>query len=233
MRRVVVKRSVLCSVVLAVSVLAGGCGASTRTVTKTVAVSLWKDAQGYQCVKAKRDHAHRCPSNPNFGKTDAQVRAEAAAKAKAAAKAAAANRVRAAATAKAEAKAAAARRARAAARAKAAAQAAAAERARIAAENAWHQGYIQQDDNVYWKWQNSGSCQSFAEYGCWHVVVITRDGCASYVAVNANEYSSGGAIINSLLDNQGYGIPPKTSRVFELDADQSGRKAGDVHIDCS
>jgi hypothetical protein len=28
------------------------------------------------------------------------------------------------------------------------------------------------------------------------------------VAVHANEYS-GGTIINELLDNQGYGIPPK------------------------
>jgi len=65
------------------------------------------------------------------------------------------------------------------------------------------------------------------------VVVITRDGCPSYVAVNANEYSAGGSIVNSLLDNQGYGIPAETTRVFELDADPNGATASEVHIDCS
>jgi hypothetical protein len=50
--------------------------------------------------------------------------------------------------------------------------------------------------------------------------------------VNANEYQ-GGTITNSLLDNQGYGIPSQTPRVFELDADQSNVTAGEVHIDCN
>ena len=86
---------------------------------------------------------------------------------------------------------------------------------------------------MYWRWVNGGSCQDFAQDGCWHVEVITRDGCPSYVAVNANEYSTSGTIINSLLDNQGYGIPPKTKRLFELDADSNGDKAGNVSIDCS
>lgn len=96
---------------------------------------------------------------------------------------------------------------------------------------AWHQGYNQQDENVYWKWVDGGDCESFAESGCWHVEVITRDGCPSYVAVNANEYA-GGTIVDSLLDNQGYGIPPMTPRVFELDADRDGVTANDVTIDC-
>jgi hypothetical protein len=123
-------------------------------------------------------------------------------------------------------------RARAAARARAQAVAAAkAQAAADAAANAWHRGYNQQDENVYWKWVKGNSCAAYTSNGCWHVEVITRDGCASYVAVNANEYANG-QIINSLLDNQGYGIPAQTPRLFELDADQNGVTAADVKIDC-
>jgi hypothetical protein len=123
--------------------------------------------------------------------------------------------------------------AKAAARARAEAVAAAkAQAAAEAAANAWHQGYTQQDENVYWKWDNGKSCAAYTSNGCWHVEVITQDGCPSYVAVNANEYSNG-SIINSLLDNQGYGIPAQTPRLFELDADQNGVTAGDVKIDCN
>lgn len=119
-------------------------------------------------------------------------------------------------------------RANAKARAKANAEAAAA----LAAENRWHKGYTKQDENVYWQWRNSASCQEFATNGCWHVAVITRDGCSTYVAVNANEYQ-GGAIVNQLLDNQGYGIPPKTVRIFELDSDSGANTtASDVTVDC-
>jgi hypothetical protein len=124
----------------------------------------------------------------------------------------------------------AARRAAARARARAVADAKA-QAAADAAANAWHQGYNQQDENVYWKWVNDKSCAAYTSNGCWHVEVITRDGCSSYVAVNANEYANG-SIINSLLDNQGYGIPPQTPRLFELDADQNGVTAGDVKIEC-
>jgi multidrug efflux pump subunit AcrA (membrane-fusion protein) len=121
------------------------------------------------------------------------------------------------------------------ARAKRAALAAARARRRaaeVAAANAWHAGYLQQDGNVYWKWINGGSCQDYAQYGCWHIQVITAYGCSSYVGVNANEYA-GGAIINGLLANQGSGIPPRTPRLFELDADQTGVTANDVKVDCN
>ena len=226
MRRTLVTPSILCSGLLAVSVLVAGCGGTTKTVTKTVTISSWRDAQGFTCLEAKRDFARRCPANPDFGKTKVQVHAEAVAKAKAA------RRAKIAAQRAAAARRAAAKRA-AAARAAAAKRAAAAEAARIAAENAWHKGYFRQDDNVYWKWLNGASCQDFAQDGCWHIEVITRDGCPTYVAVNANEYSAGGTIVDSLLDNQGYGIPAKTPRIFELDADPNGSKAGDVTVDCS
>ena len=115
--------------------------------------------------------------------------------------------------------------------AKQAAAAAAAHAAYVAKANAWHQGYYQQDDNVFWQWRNGGSCQSYATNGCWHVAVITRNGCNSYVAVNANEYQ-GTAIVGQLLANQGYGIPPQTVRLFELDADTGGVTANNVKIDC-
>ena len=112
------------------------------------------------------------------------------------------------------------------------AAAAKARAAAIAAANAWHKGYVQQDENVYWKWVSGQNCRDFAQNGCWHVEVITRDGCSSYVAVNANEYQ-GGTIVSQLLDNQGYGIPSKTPRLFELDADADNVTAGNVQIDCT
>jgi hypothetical protein len=117
---------------------------------------------------------------------------------------------------------------------KTAAAAAAAHAAYVAAANAWHKGYYQQDDNVFWKWDNSASCSTdYVGNGCWHIAVITRDGCPSYVAVNANEYQ-GSTIIGQLLANQGYGIPPRTVRIFELDADTAGTlTANNVSIDCN
>lgn len=103
--------------------------------------------------------------------------------------------------------------------------------AAIAAANAWHKGYHEQSGSVFWKWSNSGSCADYAQNGCWHVVVITKFGCPSYVAVNANEYQ-GKSIVGQLLANQGYGIPPKTPRRFELDADTGNVTAGDVTVNC-
>ena len=70
------------------------------------------------------------------------------------------------------------------------------------------------------------------ENGCWHVEVITRYGCQSYVGVEANEYQ-GSSIVGDLLDNNGNGIPPKTPIMFELDADAGGNlTADDVHVTC-
>jgi hypothetical protein len=161
-----------------------------------------------------------CRTNRYYGDTPSEARAAR----RAAAVAARAKARRAAAAAR--------RRARA--RAAAARRRAAAHAAYLRAANAWHASYTRQDDNVYWKWDDNGDCKEYAVNGCWHVVVITRLGCPSYVAVNANEYQNG-SIVNQLLDNQGYGIPPKTPRVFELDSDSSSgdNTAGDVTIDCS
>lgn len=181
--------------------------APTKTTAAPAPVRVVTDFDGRSC-SAKETKYGLCPGNPYFGKRPAAARRARHQAAAAKARRAAAARAREAARARAEA-------------------------ARIAAANAWHTGYYQQDENVYWKWVNGGSCQDFAQYGCWHVAVITRDGCSSYVAVNANEYQ-GGAIVNQLLDNQGYGIPAKTRRIFELDSDSSGNAtAGDVTIDCS
>jgi hypothetical protein len=180
--------------------------------------SAYTDAKPANCIAST---GLACSSytgaKPDSCYTVAQVRARQEAQRTAAAKARAA--------AKAEA------RAQAIAAEKAAA-AAAAHAAYVAAANAWHNGYTQQDDNVFWEWRNAGSCQDYATNGCWQVAVITRYGCSGYVAVNANEYQ-GSAIVGQLLANQGYGIPPKTVRIFELDADTGGGlKAGNVTIDC-
>jgi hypothetical protein len=173
------------------------------TTTKPADVT---DMDGFTCPPKKAKYG-RCPGNPYYGKKPAQVRALKKAKARAEAKARAKARAEAAARAKARA-------------------------AAIAAANAWHKGYYSQDDNVYWRWVHGRSCQDFAENGCWHVEVITRYGCQSYVGVEANEYQ-GSSIVGDLLDNNGNGIPPKTPVVFELDADAGGNlTAGDVSVTC-
>jgi hypothetical protein len=69
--------------------------------------------------------------------------------------------------------------------------------------------------------------------GCWHVQVITRNGCPSYVAVEANEYV-GDSVVNDLLDNNGTGLPPKTPIMFELDASNANSTpASDLKLQCS
>jgi hypothetical protein len=221
--------------VVAVGLIAAGCGSGggtssaaddpATTASTTAKRVIYRKCSSYKGVKPQTCISHTgflcngytIDMRPKDCFTAAQNRARAkVAKAKAAA------------AAKARAKAAArAKEARAKAAARARARAAA-----IAAANAWHRGYTQQDGNIYWKWIKGSSCEDYATNGCWHVGVITRDGCPSYVAVHANEYA-GKAIINELLDNQGYGIPAKTARIFELDADQAGVTAGDVQIDCS
>jgi len=115
--------------------------------------------------------------------------------------------------------------------AKEVAAARAARQARIAAENAWHQGYNQQDYNVYWKWLDGHGCAEYALDGCWNVEVITRDGCPTYLGVEANEYQ-GNAVVGDLLGNNGTGIPPKTPAIIELDADASSDTANNVKIEC-
>ncbi len=157
-------------------------------------------------------------------KTPAQIKAEAHAKALANARAA-----RIAARARARARAAA--RARAKAAAAAARRAAAAHAAYVRAANQWHQGYYQQDSNVYWKTPSGQSCADYATNGCWHVEVITRDGCPNYLGVEANEYR-GGAVVGDLLGNNGTGVPPKTAAIIELDADANGVTANDIKVQC-
>jgi hypothetical protein len=120
---------------------------------------------------------------------------------------------------------------------------AAKEAARVAAvraANAWHEGYdlAPQDEYgssgpVYVKWVSGLACAPYmGEDGCWHLQVIARDGCPSYVGAEANEYL-GGKVVGSLLDNNGTGLPPKTPIAFELDADQPGVTADDLKISCS
>jgi hypothetical protein len=58
-----------------------------------------------------------------------------------------------------------------------------------------------------------------------------RDGCQSYVGVEANEYL-GNAVVNDLLDNNGTGVPPKTPVVFELDASQDDTTLNDLKVQC-
>jgi hypothetical protein len=199
-------------VILGALLVVVGCGGSQRaavSVTGTTKMastglpcSAYPDAKPVSCLTPAQRRAAAA-------RAKAQAKADAKAQAKAAKEAATAA---------------------AAARAKALAQSIAQGKALLRA-NAWHSGYFQQDDNVFWEWRNGGSCQSFATNGCWHVAVITRNGCSSYVAVNANEYH-GSAIVGQLLANQGYGIPPKTVRLFELDADTSGVTANNVKVDC-
>jgi hypothetical protein len=74
-------------------------------------------------------------------------------------------------------------------------------------------------------------CQDYAVNGCWHVEVITRDGCPTYLGVDANEYQ-GSAIVGSLLANKATACRRRPRRYFELDADANGVTAKDLKITC-
>ena len=101
-----------------------------------------------------------------------------------------------------------------------------------AAGNAWHKGYYQQDENVYWKWISGRSCQD-VQNGCWHVAVITRDGCRGHFSVVANEYRGGKSAAYTMHD-QGEGIPARTPMVFELGSNVVAvTTADDVRIHCN
>jgi hypothetical protein len=216
MKRIVIA---LCALTVAAAFVAGGCGSGSKSSKKAAAPTTTKpadvtDMDGFTCPPKKAKYG-RCPGNAYYGKKPAQVRALKRAKARAEA------RARAAAVARA--------------RAKAAAHAEAVREA-----NAWHAGYepvptdsYDSNPGAYVKFldPNSFSCDEFAEYGCWKVEVAVRDGCPSYVGVEANEYK-GGAIVNDLLDNNGTGVPPKTPVVFELDASQDGTTVNDVKVQC-
>jgi hypothetical protein len=204
--------AVVLGLLLVIGIIIGSvAGGSSKSATKstpsqatTAAVEV-TDMDGYQCDSAKAKYA-RCPSNPYYGKTIAQVSAAKKAKARAEARALAAAKAK-------------------------ARREAAAHAAYVRAANAWHQGYYQQDSNIYWKWRNDLDCSDYATDGCWRVEVITRNGCPSYLGVTANEYR-GGSVVGDLLDNNGNGVPPKTSALFELDADPNADTANDVTIQC-
>lgn len=213
---------------LVIVAIAIGLAAKSKSDSKTALVA---DVDGFYCHPAtvKFD---RCPINRYYGKTipeanaakrvDARAEARALVVAKAKAKAAKAK-------AKAKAKADAQREAAA---AKAEAQReAAAHAAYVRAANVWHQGYFQQDRNIYWKLRDDLGCADYATDGCLRVEVITRAGCPSYVGVDANEYQ-GGSVVGDLLDNNGNGVPPKTSALFELDLDAGADDVKDLKIQC-
>ena len=71
---------------VAMAVAIVGCGGSSADKGTLAARTppLVKDAKGFRCLKSNGDSLGRCPANPNFGKTRAQVRAQVIAKAKAA-----------------------------------------------------------------------------------------------------------------------------------------------------
>jgi hypothetical protein len=59
-------------------------------------------------------------------------------------------------------------------------------------------------------------CADYALQGCWHIEVITDQGC-SLLTVEANEMS-GGTVVGNVIANQS-NLPPKTPVLLELDAD--------------
>jgi hypothetical protein len=197
----------------------GGTGGGAQKAATTKPDSrIVTDMDGVACQSTETKFA-RCPNNLYFGKTIAQARAAKLAKAQAEARAAALL---------------AAKRKR----------QKAAHDLYVKAANAWHAGYDNADGcdeygtcttGLYARFLDPSefSCEEYmGEYGCWKVRVITRDGCQSYVGVEANEYS-GGSIINDLLDNNGTGIPPRTAITFELDASQPGTTVDDLKVQCS
>jgi hypothetical protein len=224
-RPIALKRAGLVMAFAIVSFLATSCGGVSTSAESTPARPAKPqphdvtDVDGFTC-KSNWTRYGLCPANPFFGKNVIEARVARVAREKAKARAEAKRR---------------------AAEARRQAARTAAHEAYVQSQNAWHQGYYampvdtygESDPGGYAKFVEGIPCEEYAgEYGCWHVEVIVRDGCQSYVGVQANEYL-GGAVVNDLLANNGTGIPPKTPVRFELDASQPDVTLNDLKVQCN
>jgi hypothetical protein len=62
--------------IIAAGLTLAACGGTAHKTTRQVQAPEATDVNGYGCPKSQLDRGNRCPANPAFGKTRAQLRAE-------------------------------------------------------------------------------------------------------------------------------------------------------------
>lgn len=163
----------------------------------SAAVRPVRDRSG-SCVRVRMDVTRRCPDRFRYEKTRAEIRREARARTRAARRARTVRSTTA-------------RKARIAA-AGAAAGTAAGVRARRAA-HAWAGGYgaYTHGSGIYYRWVRT-HCSSNVDH-CWHIKVITHDGCGLLVVEGYETYKR--TIVGDLFASRA-NVPSKSAVLFEL-----------------
>lgn len=71
----------------------------------------------------------------------------------------------------------------------------------LAASVPWYpDGYIETSSGVAMKWSSGGGCK-FSSFGCWHMNVITKEGCSSGVYAAINIVDSAGTVVGFTNDS--------------------------------
>ena len=86
----------------------------------------------------------------------------------------------------------------------------------LAASAPWYpEGYFVATEGVAWKWTNAGSCR-YSSFGCWHMDVISQNGCPSGLYAAVNIVDSNGTVVGYTNDSlPGLGAMQKARLEFD------------------
>jgi len=82
-----------------------------------------------------------------------------------------------------------------------------------------------EDSSLAWRWSSGGSCQ--LGDSCWHVKVISKDGCPSSLYVEMNELDSGGNVVD-YTNATVSGIGAGQTAILELSTYNSNSSTGQL-----
>lgn len=106
----------------------------------------------------------------------------------------------------------------------------------IAAEDTWAppEGftYWRDDGTVAWRWVEGLDCPSYSD-GCWHVDVVTRDGCPDGVYVSLNKLNADETVVGYTNDTLPVLEAGQVGRLTLTASSDDGEVSGRVaEIDC-
>jgi len=74
--------------------------------------------------------------------------------------------------------------------------------------------------NIYYRFlKEPTSCAQYAQYGCWKIEVVTRDGCPTALSIEVGEESNG-TQIGTAYGTSGP-LAPQARAIIEIDATQA------------
>jgi hypothetical protein len=90
----------------------------------------------------------------------------------------------------------------------------------LAASAPWYpDGYFVATEGVAWKWTTAGSCR-YSSFGCWHMDVISQNGCPSGLYAAVNIVDSNGTVVGYTNDSlPGLGAMQKARLEFDNTTD--------------